>query len=84
MKEEKWQKDYEQLKKEHEIFIEYFDRHRSCRCDIEICKHLEKAEKKIFNPKYYNLVNRRIIMGLQTMTANHPALFVYKAGKTKN
>lgn len=73
--EEKWHKDYDKLKKEHEIFREYFDKNRTCKCNIDLCRHLQKVEKTMFNPKYYELVNRHIILGLKTMADYVPELF---------
>lgn len=73
--EERWQKDYDNLKKEHESFIRYFDKNRTCRCDIDICRHLQKIEKKMFNPRYRKLVDREIIMGVQTLAHTMPELF---------
>jgi len=73
--EEKWKKDYDHLKKEHELFIEYFDKNRSCRCDIDICRHLQKAEKEMFNPKYHELVNRQIVLGTQSLANSMPEMF---------
>lgn len=63
------------MKKEHKLLKDYFDKNRTCRCNIDLCSHLRKVEKEMFNPKYYALVNRHIIMGLQTMTEHVPELF---------
>lgn len=73
--EERWEKEYDQLKKEHDSFIAYFDKNRTCRCNIDMCRHLEKIEKKMFNPRYYDLVNSQIITGLQTIAKVMPELF---------
>ncbi|MBN4046338.1 hypothetical protein JYT57_01530 [Nitrosarchaeum koreense] len=73
--EEKWHKDYDKLKNEHEAFRNYFNKHRTCKCNIDLCKHLQKIEKKMFNPRYYELVNKHIIIGLQTMADDVPELF---------
>ena len=72
---EKWDRDYDKLKKEHDDFIAYYDKHRTCRCNIDICSHLRKIEKVMFNPRYYDLVNRNIISGMRTLNDRFPGCF---------
>ena len=79
--EKKWHEDCDKLNKEHESFIDYFDKHRTCRCDIAICRHLHKIEKTMFNPRYFELVNRHVIMGLNAMNEVIPGIF--KESKSK-
>ncbi|MCH7561973.1 MAG: hypothetical protein IIC67_11545 [Thaumarchaeota archaeon] len=78
-----WKEDYEKLRKEHNTFRDYFDKNRTCRCNIDLCRHLEKIEKNMFNPKYYELVNRHIVLGLNTISEYAPELFE-KTRKSEN
>ena len=63
--EEKWQRDFDKLEEDFDQFRDYFNQTRTCDCDIDECKHFDKALTKVIGEKVDNLWNTRLQMGFR-------------------
>ena len=76
---QKWKENYEKLRKEQESFRNYFDKHRTCRCKIASCIHLQKTEKELeFKHKSWEIHIQYMNMSLGNLMNNAPELFTKK------
>ena len=66
---------FEKLEKEANDFRDYFDKNRTCRCNIYSCQHFKKANSKLLDEKFYELFNKQMHIGLRTMMEYAPELF---------
>jgi len=74
-----WEKKYEQLRKERDAFRYYFDKHRTCKCNIISCRHLQHTEKELeFKHRFWELHIQYMNMGVSSLLDSAPELFEKK------
>ena len=64
--EEKWQKEFDKLEEGFDLFRDYFNKTKKCDCDIDECKHFDKALTKILGKKVDELWDLRLQIGFRT------------------
>ena len=73
---EHWKVNYKKLRDEKKSFRNYFDKHRTCRCKIESCRHLKNTEKELeFKHKSWELHIQYMNMNLNKLMDTAPELF---------
>lgn len=64
--EQKWQKDFTRLENDFDKFRNYFSQTKKCACDIDECRHFDKALTKVLGQKVDKLWNMRLQIGSRT------------------
>lgn len=64
--EEKWQKNFDKLEDDFDSFRDYYNQNKKCKCDIDECKHFDKALVQVLGDRANNLCNLRLQIGFRT------------------
>jgi len=68
-----WKLEFKSLNNEIELAMKEFIQNRNCKCQLEACRHFEIERNKIFGDKINSLYNKRLMIGLKTLTQiNNP------------
>lgn len=64
--EKKWQKEFDILEDDFDRFRDYYNEIKKCDCDIDECKHFDKALTKVLGKRTDDLWNSRLQIGFKT------------------
>lgn len=54
------------MENDFDSFIDYFNKNKKCKCDIDECKHFDKALVSVLGERTNNIVQSRLDIGFKT------------------
>ena len=60
---ETWQKKFDKLERDYTAFRTYFGKHKKCRCDLDGCKHFERAMIQVLGVRIDKMYNE--VLGIK-------------------
>jgi len=61
-----WQHEFERLENDFDSFRNYFSQNKKCSCNIDECKHFDKALVSVLGERTNNICKSRLNIGFRT------------------
>ena len=61
-----WQEDFNKLEDDFDLFLDYFNKNKTCKCDINECEHFDQALVKVLGKRTNDIFQSRLNLGINT------------------